>query len=146
MKKTLFWAVLLPLLIAGCTKDNGADGEKEEKPKFDYDLAVLHGKWRATHADMDGKGYVDITKPPYSIIIPPTYATFRPDGTYSSEGYLEKWGNGTYTADGKTVTCLSEGKVLAKCDVIALVGAECELFVYENGDPAKGIKIKCRKE
>jgi len=148
MKKTfLFSALLLPLLmVAGCAKDTGNENEEPAKPGFDYELAVLHGRWRVTHADLDGKGYVDVTRPPVSLIVPPTYITFHPDWTYKGEGILVQYGNGTYTAEGKTVTCLSGGTVLAKCNVLSLAGNECELAVLENGDPAKETKVKCRKE
>jgi len=148
MKKTfLFSALLLPLLmIPGCAKDGDTDNEEPTKPKFDYELAVLHGRWRVTHADLDGKGYVDVTKPPASLIVPPTYITFRSDWTYKGEGILARYGNGSYTAEGKTVTCLSGETVLAKCNVLSLAGNECELSVLENADPAKETKVKCRKE
>jgi len=150
MKKTiLFSALLFPLLlIVGCTKDGGTGNENEEptKPKFDYELTVLRGRWRVTHADLDGKGYTDVTKLPFSLLGPPTYITFLPDWTYKGEGLLARYGNGTYTAEGKTVTCLSGEKVVATCNVLSLAGNECEMAVRENGDPTKETKVKCRKE
>lgn len=132
----LLLAVALPLLFVGCSKD--------DDPNFDYDVSILHGKWRITHAETDEYGYIDITKYPYSSVFTPTYATFNSNGTYSGEGYFGN-GSGTYTAVGKTITCYIDKNVYAKYDVLSLSGQECELLMYAES-ASSGIKIKCKKQ
>lgn len=133
-------AIVLPMMFIACSKDD----PKPDENKFDYELSILHGKWRITHVETEDHGYVDITKPPYTSTFMPTYATFKADGSYTGEGYFGN-GIGTYTAINKTITCYVGKEVYVRYDVLSLSGDECELIMYAE-DPSSGAKIKCKKQ
>jgi hypothetical protein len=135
MKRVIFILAVLPLLFAGCSKD-------EEPAKFDYDLNLLYGEWRVSHIWSADGDYVDVTSGFMLLIFEPTYATFNPNGTYSGSGHYGD-GSGTYTAVGKTITTYISGQEFVKYDVIGLSGSTCELRMYGSG---YNTKIKCKKQ
>lgn len=117
--------------------------EKKEPLKFDYPIEEIYGKWRITHIKMENGTMVDITNPLVEAKIEPTYAIFKSDGSYYGYGYFGN-GSGTYTAQGKTITCYVGGKVYLKYDVISFSGGQCDLKMYAGGDAS--IYIRCQKQ
>lgn len=135
-KALLLLAVILPLLFAGCSKD--------EDPSFDYDVTLLHGKWRVTHVMQSSGTYLDVTTYVGQLVFKPTYATFNADGSYSGSGEFGT-GSGTYTAIGKTITTFVSGKEYLKYDVVSLTGTTAELVMSETGSTST-IKVKVTKQ
>ena len=130
MRKILFMmAMVLPFfLFPSCTKD--------DETTFDYNLNMIYGTWVLDEVDT-GNGY-------QNWILEETSATFKKDGSYYGKGYFGD-GSGTYTAEGKTITCFVGGKEYIKYDVLYLNGNKCELRMYMTGSD-EDIKIKCVKE
>lgn len=130
MRKILFMmAMILPFFVfTSCSKD--------DEPTFDYDLNMIYGTWGLDEVDT-GNGY-------QNWILEETSATFKKDGSYYGRGYFGE-GSGTYTAEGKTITCFVGGKEYIKYDVLDLNGNKCELRMYMTGSE-EDIKIKCIKE
>lgn len=129
MKQTLLlFAIVLPLVFTSCSKDDDSN--------FNYDINTLIGTWEITEVDT-GDGYV-------IWILGTTSTTFNADGTYVGKGYFGN-GNGTYEAEGNTITCFVDSKEFLKYDVISLASDNCELKMY-TADEGTSIKIKCKKK
>ena len=140
MKNLLFTFIALVGLVitlGGCSKDKKKNG-------FDYPIETLYGTWRVTHVEQKDGTMFDVTTPIAEKVFKPTYATFNADGTYSGRGAFGT-GNGTYKAQGKTITCYVDGQEFLKYDVISLSGKECELKVYQTGSTSS-IRIRCKKQ
>ena len=137
MKKLILLSLAVCMLaFAGCSKD--------DEPKFDYDLALLYGKWRITHVMQNTGNYLDVTTTVAEQVFNPTYATFNSDGTYSGSGEFGN-GSGTYKTAGKTIITYVGGEEYLWYDVLSLTGTNAELKMYEKGDDAS-ILIKVEKQ
>lgn len=127
MKKTLFpllLVVVLPMLFIGCSNHN--------QPTFDYDIKILHGKWRITHVEQKDGSMFDVTTAIAEKVFKPTYATFNQDGTYTGIGAFG-YGSGTYTAIGKTITTFISGEQYLKYNVVSLTESRAELIMSQTG-------------
>lgn len=138
MKKILLLlAIVLPLVFAGCSKD-------DKDPAFDYEISLLHGKWRVTHVMQSDGEYLDVTTSLAERVFKPTYATFNADGSYTGTGEFGD-GSGTFKAIGKTITTYVNGSEYLKYDVVSLNGTNAELTMRETGQSAT-LKIKVAKQ
>jgi hypothetical protein len=123
------------LALAGCSKDN--------EPGFDYDVNLIHGTWRVSHAYLNG-GYVNVVGTIYEDVFEPTYITFNADGSYSGEGEFG-YGAGTYKASGKTIVTYIGGKEYARYDIISLSETAAEGEMYHSDNPTERLKFKVSK-
>lgn len=130
MKKLIFLLAMLPLCVfTSCSDD--------DKPKFDYPMETLYGKWEGTEVYTNGK-WVDITKYPYTEL--GFSITFNSDGKYYGSGAFGN-GSGTYKAEGKTITTYIDGEEFARYTVKTLDGNNAELTMYMGGD-SMDIRVK----
>ena len=73
------------------------------KNKFDHDIEMLYGEWRATNLEMKGVN-TDLTHP----AVKPTNITFEKKGVYSTKGFLGE-GKGRFNAkDNKILTLIGD--------------------------------------
>jgi uncharacterized lipoprotein NlpE involved in copper resistance len=137
MKKVVFLLLaVVAVLLAGCDKD--------DDPKFDYDMELLYGKWRITHVEQKDGSMFDVTTPIAERVFKPTYITFNKGGSYSGSGEFGN-GSGTYTATGKTIITYVDGQEYLRYDVLSLTGENAEIKMYEKGDDAS-MKLRVAKQ
>ncbi len=99
MKKILFALAIMPLFVMGCSTD---DVDELPNNKFDHNIELLYGKWRATAVEIMEGVVIDLTDEEMEKEVPATYVTFEKNNAFSSEGVFGD-GQGTYTAKGKEI-------------------------------------------
>ena len=105
---------------------------KKDYPRtidFDYNIALLYGKWRAI--TLEGEG---ITGSPVDLMHPlvtPTYVTFEEKGVLVTEGYLGQ-GPGRYSTEDKTIHTLIDKKRI-DFEVTALTAETAQIKFNPSG-------------
>lgn len=132
MKTKLLMMVAAVLALAGCSKD--------DEPGFDYEISLIHGTWRVSHAWLNG-GYLNVVGTIYEDVFEPTYITFNSDGSYSGEGEFG-YGSGTYKASGKTIVTYIGGEEYARYDILSLSENTAEAEMYHSNSPTDRLKFK----
>ncbi|MEG2318257.1 MAG: lipocalin family protein [Rikenellaceae bacterium] len=117
-------------MFVGCSKD-------DEDSNLGSDL---YGKWRITEVYAPQYNtWLDITNP--SSGVEEMYATFKTDGTYIEEKPSDRF-VGTYTVNGKTIICYSQGVEGLRYEIISMSASKCELNMIAG---AESMKIRCKK-
>lgn len=125
--KRLFLILSCVSLLISCDVNIYTGDNEDDVPTIDgkpaepiFERADLYGKWKITKA----KFAEDATMTEWEYEA--TYATFKENGLYESEGY---WGDGegTYSVVGNTITAFVANSPYITYDVISLTGTKAEI-------------------
>lgn len=142
MKTRQFLPILTMVLFVGflasCSKKND-----DVKPKFNYDLNILYGRWHVTHIKTEPtENYISVVGSIQEAIFPPTYITFSSDGTFSGAGAFG-YGSGKYKAEGNTITTTVDGQPYNTYQVLSLSGSNAEIQIKgSDGSNVGYVKVE----